>query len=115
MSARLSTGPHRRSVSLLAVAALVTAAFTALGTGTAAGAPEAKKFSTPYTSGRYIVQLAGAPVARYEGGVPGIPATKPQSGQRLDAASPEVQRYTSYLARAGRRRAGLGRVRGRPT
>lgn len=98
MSARLSRGARRRAVSLLGVAALLTAAFTAAGAGTAVGAPKAKKFTTPYTSGRYIVQLAGAPAARYDGGVAGIPATKPQSGQRLDASSSDVQRYTSYLA-----------------
>jgi len=97
LSARLSRGARRRAVSLLGVAALVTAAFTAAGTGTAVGAPKAEKFQTPYTSGRYIVQLTGAPVARYEGGVAGIPATKPQSGQRLDASSDRVQRYSSYL------------------
>jgi len=45
----------------------------------------------------YIVQLVNAPVAAYEGGVAGLPATKPAAGQRLDVSSADVQAYISYL------------------
>jgi subtilisin family serine protease len=45
----------------------------------------------------YLIQLADAPVATYEGGVAGLEATKPAAGQRLDMASARVQAYAAYL------------------
>src|SRR5262245_13913708 len=36
------------------------------------------------TSGLYLVQLAGDPLASYAGGVAGIPGTKPAAGQKLN-------------------------------
>ena len=50
-----------------------------------------------YPAGRYIVVLAGKPAATYDGGTPGFPATKPQSGRKLDADRPEVQQYQAHL------------------
>jgi subtilisin family serine protease len=50
-----------------------------------------------YPAGRYIVVLAGKPAATYDGGTPGLAATKPQSGRKLDAERPEVQRYQAHL------------------
>jgi subtilisin family serine protease len=46
----------------------------------------------------YLVQLADAPIASYEGGVSGLTATKPGPGQRLEMASQRVQAYGAYLA-----------------
>jgi len=77
----------------------VTAAFTAAGTGTAVGAPRAENFSTPYKSGRYIVQLAGAPVATYAGDVAGLSRTKAAAGERFDSGSAAAHDYRSYLDR----------------
>ncbi|MFN5048725.1 S8 family serine peptidase [Roseateles sp.] len=45
----------------------------------------------------YIVQLANAPVASYEGGIAGLPATKPAAGSRLDVSAADVQAYIAYL------------------
>ncbi len=56
----------------------------------------------------YIVQLADAPTAAYEGGVAGLAATRPAPGRRLDSAAQEVQRYTSHLDT--RRAAALAQV-----
>jgi len=50
-----------------------------------------------YPAGRYIVVLAGKPAATYDGGTPGLAATKPQNGRKLDAERPEVQRYQAHL------------------
>lgn len=44
----------------------------------------------------YIVQLADKPAASYEGGVAGLPATRPASG-KLDVSAADVQNYISYL------------------
>jgi len=46
----------------------------------------------------YIVQLADKPVASYEGEIAGLPATKPESGQRLELSSNAVVQYSDYLA-----------------
>ena len=75
----------------------------ALSPATAAPAPPstvvAPKTVNPndYPAGRYIVVLAGKPAATYDGGTPGLAATKPQSGRKLDAERPEVQRYQAHL------------------
>ena len=45
----------------------------------------------------YIVQLIDPPVAGYTGGLPGMSATAPGQGQKLDPADPDVVRYAGYL------------------
>src|SRR5690606_14780315 len=58
----------------------------------------------------YIVQLAGDPVATYEGGTAGIPATKPAPGQKVKAKSPNAKAYEAHLRKEQRqalREAGL--------
>jgi hypothetical protein len=45
----------------------------------------------------YIVQLVQAPVAGYEGGIAGYPATKPDKGKKFDATSPAAKNYRRYL------------------
>ncbi|WP_285240196.1 S8 family serine peptidase [Pseudarthrobacter sp. MEB009] len=50
-----------------------------------------------YQAGRYIVVLAEKPAATYDGGTDGLSATKPQTGKKLDASKPEVQRYQQHL------------------
>ena len=41
--------------------------------------------------------LAEKPSATYDGGTPGLAATKPVSGKKLDANRPEVKQYKSHL------------------
>lgn len=50
-----------------------------------------------YQAGRYIVVLAEKPAATYAGGTQGLAATKPETGKKLDAERPEVQRYQEHL------------------
>ena len=53
----------------------------------------------------YLVRLADEPVAGYAGGRPGLAATRPRHGARLDPANVAVRRYADYLDQ--RRRAVL--------
>jgi subtilisin family serine protease len=46
----------------------------------------------------YIVQLPAEPAASYEGGIAGLPATKPAPGDHLDVTATNVQNYVAYLA-----------------
>lgn len=60
----------------------------------------------------YIVQLADAPAATYDGRIAGLAATRPAPGAKLDVRSPQGRAYLSYLA--SRRAAvlsGLGTVK----
>ena len=43
------------------------------------------------------MQLVDKPIASYNGGVDGLPATQPAAGQRLDLASQDVNAYNTYL------------------
>jgi subtilisin family serine protease len=45
----------------------------------------------------YIVELAAAPVATYNGTVRGLAATKPALGARLNSKTPAVRAYISHL------------------
>ncbi|SDH36800.1 MULTISPECIES: S8 family peptidase [unclassified Duganella] len=45
----------------------------------------------------YLIQLADKPAATYTGGVAGLAATQPPSGQRIDPGSATLQLYTDYL------------------
>jgi subtilase family protein/fibronectin type III domain protein/PA domain-containing protein/peptidase inhibitor I9 len=73
------------ALSALAVIVAVVAAVPA-ATGSSAAA-----------TATYIVQLVQAPVAGYEGGIAGYPATKPGKGKKLDATSADAQKYAALL------------------
>ena len=84
----------RRSLLLAAVAfGVVVAAPIAVlhgqpGDASAKAKPESKL---------YIVQMSGAPVTAYAGGIPGYLATKPARGQKIDPNDAKVIRYGTYL------------------
>lgn len=90
---------------MLTVAAVATATvFGAAGAAAAAPAPAGSLDGiitqpvTTFEPGRYIVELADASVATYEGGVQGFAATQPDAGERLNARSKSVQSYSDFLA-----------------
>jgi hypothetical protein len=59
----------------------------------------------------YIVQLADAPAATYNGSIAGLAATRPATGAKLNATAPSVRAYASYLAtKRSAELAKLGRV-----
>ena len=45
----------------------------------------------------YIVRMVDQPVAAYTGGVPGIAATKPAKGKKINDEDPNVVRYSALL------------------
>jgi subtilisin family serine protease len=49
------------------------------------------------SNGIYIVQMLDEPVVAYEGGVPGLKATAPKNGDKIDPYSSDVVAYTTYL------------------
>src|SRR3954447_133926 len=63
------------------------------------GAQPSGKLPELYKDGRYIVMLAADPLATYDGGVAGLPATKPAEGERLDDESPNAVKYRRHLER----------------
>ncbi len=87
-----------RTLGALSVLAVVVAVIVAVP----AAVGESGSTST------YIVQLVQAPVAGYEGGIAGYPATKPGKGKKLDAASPDAKRYADLLT--GKHNQALDRI-----
>jgi subtilisin family serine protease len=55
-----------------------------------------------FTDGRYIVVLAGAAAAAYEGETPGLAPTKPQDGRKLDTGSANYKAYDAHLRKEQR-------------
>jgi subtilisin family serine protease len=49
------------------------------------------------TNNVYIVQMLDLPVVSYEGGVNGLPRTKPDRGRKIDPQDGNVRAYGSYL------------------
>jgi len=52
----------------------------------------------PAVADYVIVELQDLPLARYDGRIPGYPATRPEPGKRLDLRSPAAHAYARYLA-----------------
>ncbi|MGH8496943.1 MAG: S8 family serine peptidase [Gammaproteobacteria bacterium] len=61
------------------------------------GASDGAAQATASGAKSYIVQMAGDPLAAYEGGIEGMPATKPDKGKNLDARSAASRAYTAHL------------------
>ena len=92
---------------LMASVSVVFAAGSARGTGFD---PDAAKSPGKSSNGVYIVQMADAPVVAYEGGVPGLKATAPKKGQKIDPNSADVVNYVAYLT--GKHAGALAKVGG---
>jgi subtilisin family serine protease len=58
----------------------------------------------------FIVRMSEDPVVAYRGGIPGLKATKPAKGKKINPNSPDVVRYVTYLK--GRHDAALAAVGG---
>ncbi|MFC8303691.1 S8 family serine peptidase [Specibacter sp. NPDC057265] len=97
---------------LVSTAVLPAAAQPAPLTGTVPAQPAPSALDPLlYQAGRYIVVMAEQPIAMYDGGTPGLAPTKPQPGQKLDAARPEVQKYQAHLETEQRKVAQAGNVK----
>jgi len=97
-------------VLLSAVAIAPASAAPAAATSPAAVAQKNLDPSN-YQDGRYIVVLAEKPAATYDGGTPGLPATKPEAGRKLDANKAEVKKYQAHLEHKQAKVAGQQNVR----
>ena len=77
-----------RSLSALAAFAVLSVLVLAVS---ASGATGGEATQT------YIVQMLDAPAVAYDGGVAGIPATKPGKGKKIDPEADNVKRYRGHL------------------
>lgn len=82
----------RRAVVVGAASAALAVAPLAGGAPSASGAP-----SDSGPKARYIVQVAGAPIASYTGGQSGLAATKPARGKKVQRSSAPAVAYGRYL------------------
>ncbi|MFH8249529.1 S8 family serine peptidase [Microbacterium sp. B2969] len=90
---------RRSALAIGAAAALVA---TAIAGPAAASVPAAAP-----AGGSYIVRLDAPAMATYAGGIQGLTATAPASGDQLDVLTDAAKRYRSYLTEAQNRIAGL--------
>ena len=77
-----------RSLSALAAFAVLSVLVLAVSASGATGGEATKT---------YVVQMIQQPVVTYDGGVAGIPATKPAKGKKIDRRSEKVARYVGHL------------------
>lgn len=80
-----------KKLTILVVLVMVVA--MVIPTSLAAKAPDASKDV-------YIVVMAADPAIAYEGGVEGLPATKPASGNKMNPNSALVKKYEKFLEKA---------------
>ena len=97
----LTTTRRRRVGAVLAGVAIAgTLTLTAAGNAAAAQPDSGGKATTRVDkspNGLYIVRMADAPVVAYSGGIPGLKATKPAAGKKINPLSAEVAKYVGYL------------------
>ncbi|MGW0582165.1 S8 family serine peptidase [Streptomyces sp. NPDC002920] len=88
---RRSARPGRRTIGATLTTLLLAASPLA--------APAAPAWAAPAhpVAGRYLVTLADQPIATYDGGVEGIPATKPAEGGKVDVTTAGARRYRTHL------------------
>ena len=83
--------------------------FIATGLLTGALSVDAQQAASTRT---YIVQLADAPAATYDGRIAGLSPTRPVAGAKIDSASTPVRAYVRYLnAKASSEIARIGAAR----
>src|SRR5688572_1724784 len=89
--------PNRFHVLCQRVCAAVLLSFAITSHAGAQAVPSSS--SQPKASERavYIVQMIDPPAAAYTGGLPGLSATAPARGQKMNPNDPDVVRYAGYL------------------
>ncbi len=97
---------HRNRIALSALAAALM-----LAGGTARADFDAARRAKGVRNGVYIVRMLEDPVVAYTGGIPGLAATAPGRGQKIDPTHPAVVNYAAHLD--GRHADALARAGGR--
>jgi subtilisin family serine protease len=85
------------SIVMLAVVILFGNTELAAQAGAAARVSNSKANVQKADNKIYIVQMIESPVVSYRGGVPGLRATKPARGRKVNPNSPDVIAYASFL------------------
>jgi subtilisin family serine protease len=83
-------GNRRRPIFCAGVAAVVAVSM-------ASAAPALGAQQDTSGTDTYIVQVEGAPIASYTGDVPGLAATKPPKGSKVDTRSAAATAYRAHL------------------
>ena len=86
----------RRPFSLLTIAALVASLVIALVPSNVALAQEGDGAKSEV----YIVRMVDNPAVAYDGGIPGLKATRPAKGTKIDPADTDVASYVSHLTQS---------------
>lgn len=84
----------KRFIGVLVVLGLLLCTVGAFAQDAAEGRGHSK---VQASNNLYIVQMMDAPVVAYKGDVPGLRATQPKKGQKIDPFSSDVIAYASYL------------------
>jgi hypothetical protein len=94
-----SATPARCRRSAIALACFLSAVLTfGLSPVASADPPDGPDLPLPTASADdYIVTLADAPIAAYDGDVAGYDATQPADGEDVDVDSADAKRYRAYL------------------
>lgn len=66
---------------------------------TATGETASQQRIDDSSSAVYIVQMIDAPVAAYTGGIPGLRATAPAKGKKINPLDSDVVKYVDYLSK----------------
>jgi subtilisin family serine protease len=90
---------HRKAFSILSLVLVLVVALSAVVPVSAQPSLKFKGGGQVEASpnGVYIVQMINDPVVAYAGGIPGLRATKPARGQKINPLSSDVVRYVGYL------------------
>jgi subtilisin family serine protease len=81
-------------VLLIALLALAVPAF-----GAGANQEQSRKSQANGQKNVYIVQMIDKPVVAYEGGISGLPATRPAAGEKINPRSSKVVKYVAFLTK----------------
>ncbi len=85
----------RITALLVVLVAILALTIPALGAGR--DQTEGNARATKANTSVYIVQLVEEPVVAYEGDIPGLPATRPAPGKRVNPNSSNVVKYVNHL------------------
>jgi hypothetical protein len=108
----MRTRPLMTLITSAAIAAAAALSVPSVSLSATTGrADAASRDARPESNKIYIVRMADAPVATYDGRIKGYAATRPAAGGKIDATNPDTQSYRRYLT--SRHDAAISRVGGR--
>ncbi len=92
---------YRKIVSMFTLVLVLAVALSGVAPAAAQPVQKSKDWNgntvKKSSNGVYIVEMANKPVVSYTGDVPGLKATAPKKGQKIDVLSADVVNYVAYL------------------